>query len=77
MCQIQTFPDDLTIRSRRFVSSRLAYGRSKHSAPLTQDLDGVAEIILRLCPVERHPRTGALLERFGESGVGARIPRPR
>ena len=28
MCRIQIFPDDLTIRSRRFASSRLSYGRS-------------------------------------------------
>ena len=39
MCQIQTFPDDLTIRSRRFVSSRLPYGRSKHSARHCQVAD--------------------------------------
>ena len=58
MCRIQIFPDDLTIRSRRFASSRLSYGRSKRSAPLTQDLDGVAEVALRRGPVGGHPRTG-------------------
>ena len=58
MCRIQIFPDDLTIRSRRFASSRLPYGRSKRSAPLTQDLDGVAEVALRRGPVGGHPRTG-------------------
>ena len=63
-------PDDLTIRSRRFSSPRLSYGRLKHSAPLTQDLDDVAEIVLRRGPVERHPSTGTLLERFGEGGHG-------
>ena len=30
----------------------------------------MAEIVLRLCPVEGRPRTGALLERLGVSGHG-------
>ncbi len=47
MCRIQTFPHDLTICWRRFSSPRLSYSRLKRSAPLTQDLDGVAEIVLR------------------------------
>ena len=77
MFQIQTFLDDLTIRSRRFASSRLSHGRLKRFAPLTQDLDGAVEIVLRLSPAEGHPRAGALLERLGISGHGllkARCP---
>ena len=41
---------------------------SLRSAPLTQDLDGVVEIVLRRSPVEGHPRAGALLERLGVDG---------
>ena len=59
MFRIQTFLDDLTIRSRRFASSRLSHGRLKRSAALTQDLDGAGEIALRHSPVEGIPRTGA------------------
>ena len=67
-----SFPSRTTSPSarRRFASSRLSYGRSNRSAPLTQDLDGAAEIALRLSPAEGLPLAGALLERLGIGGHG-------
>ena len=64
------WPHNLTIRSRKFASSRLSYGRSNRSAPLTQDLDGAVEVVLRLGPGEGHTLAGALLERLGVGGHG-------
>ena len=46
------------------------FGHSNRSAPLTQDLDGAAEIALRTGPVEWYPLAGNLLKRFGEGGHG-------
>ena len=48
----------------------IATARSKHSAPVTQDLDDEAEIVLRLGRGEEHLLAGLLLERLGEGNHG-------